>query len=59
MVVRVLKQRIEEGYGQVGFQFIPQTLEIKSMDQIDLSNPSNQSVLKQEGLFDEELFNEE
>lgn len=58
MVARVLKQRLEEGWGQVGFQFIPQTLEISRMSSINLGNV--EPAIRQGDLFKEEsLFNEE
>ena len=58
MIVRVLKQRFEQGWGQVGFQFTPQTLAITGMSNIDLGDM--QPVPKQGDLFgDEDLFNEE
>ena len=46
MVARVLKQRFDRGYGQVGFQFIPQILQISSMDHIDLNNSNGSTSQK-------------
>ncbi len=58
MVARVLKQRFDRGWGQIGFQFIPQTLEISRMLSTDIGEPV--STLQRSSLFDsEELFNEE
>jgi len=53
LVARVLKQRFDQGYGQVGFQFIPQTLEISRMNTLDL-NLVNSFVGTPASLFGDE-----
>ena len=51
MIVTVLKQRFDRGFGQIGVKFVPQTLQMEDMGLIDLN--------RVESWDQEDLFNEE